>query len=99
MLSYPNFRISCTLDDFKKKWEYLQKGERDAANEVLVAGMNVHLVLFSGRIINKRSAGSKLFFYDIRSGETMLQVMSSLGNYEYDIEDQTEVVFNENYYF
>ena len=38
--------------------------------------------LFQGRIINKRSAGSKLYFYDIRSGETMLQVMSSLNTYE-----------------
>ena len=37
---------------------------------------------FAGRIINKRSAGSKLYFYDIRSGETMLQVMSSLNMYD-----------------
>lgn len=36
----------------------------------------------AGRIINKRSAGSKLYFYDIRSGETMLQVMSSLNMYD-----------------
>ena len=47
-----------------------------------VAGAFFVPSLFQGRIINKRSAGSKLYFYDIRSGETMLQVMSSLNTYE-----------------
>lgn len=44
-----------------------------------------------GRIINKRSAGSKLYFYDIRSGETMLQVMSSLNTYETNDQTPEEV--------
>lgn len=48
--------------------------------------------LFTGRIINKRSAGSKLYFYDIRSGETMLQVMSSLNTYETTTTDPEEVL-------
>ena len=52
----------------------------------------VFLYYFVGRIINKRSAGSKLFFYDIRSGETMLQVMSSLGSYECDSDNADEVI-------
>ncbi|KAK8823394.1 hypothetical protein WA577_002315 [Blastocystis sp. JDR] len=72
MASYPPFRVSCSLDDFRKKWDYLKKGERVPETELSVAG----------RIINKRSAGSKLYFYDIRSGETMLQVMSSLNMYD-----------------
>lgn len=49
---------------------------------------------FLGRITNKRSAGSKLFFYDIRSGETTLQVMSSLGTYSSE-GDTPEEVFDE----
>ena len=54
----------------------------------------VILRLFVGRVINKRSAGSKLFFYDIRSGETVLQVMSSLGMYESETAEQSpEEVF------
>ena len=48
--------------------------------------------LFQGRIINKRSAGSKLYFYDIRSGETMLQVMSSLNAYETNGQTPEEVL-------
>ena len=52
-------------------------------------------MLFVGRVMNKRSAGSKLFFYDIRSGETVLQVMSSLGMYESESADQSpEDVFH-----
>lgn len=47
--------------------------------------------LLQGRIINKRSAGSKLYFYDIRSGETMLQVMSSLNTYETNGQTPEEV--------
>lgn len=39
MSRYPNFRVSCSLEDFKKKWDYLQKGERDEKSEVLVAGV------------------------------------------------------------
>ena len=46
---------------------------------------------FVGRIVNKRSAGSKLYFYDIRSGETMLQVMSSLSYYSPEGEDPETV--------
>ena len=72
LASYPHFHVSHSLSDFRSKWDYLKNGERDETSEVYVAG----------RIINKRSAGSKLYFYDIRSGETMLQVMSSLNAYE-----------------
>ena len=54
--------------------------------------MSVVLLLFQGRIINKRSSGSKLFFYDIRAGETRLQVMSSLSQYNPGIEDPEEVI-------
>lgn len=60
----------------------MQKGERVPESEVTVAGGIVGFLSSLGRIINKRSAGSKLYFYDIRSGETMLQVMSSLNMYD-----------------
>ena len=54
--------------------------------------MSVILYLFKGRIINKRSSGSKLFFYDIRAGETKIQVMSSLSQYNPGIEDSEQVI-------
>ena len=40
---YPNFRVTCNLDEFKTKWDYLQKGERDAESEVFVAGSFCYL--------------------------------------------------------
>lgn len=36
--SYPLFRVSCSLDDFRKKWDYLKKGERVPETELSVAG-------------------------------------------------------------
>ena len=38
MGSYPPFRVSCSLNNFRKKWEYLQKGERVPETELSVAG-------------------------------------------------------------
>lgn len=60
----------------------MQKGERVPESEITVAGGIAGFLSSLGRIISKRSAGSKLYFYDIRSGETMLQVMSSLNMYD-----------------
>ena len=89
--SYPPFRTSCSLESFRQRWDYLKNGERCPEEEVLVAGIIIVLLLFQGRIINKRSSGSKLFFYDIRAGETGLQVMSSLSQYHPGVEDPEQV--------
>ena len=90
---YPPFRVSCDLESFRKKWDYLKNGERCADEEVTVAGDSNGRGSFVGRIINKRSAGSKLYFYDIRSGETMLQVMASLGTYCPEEKDSEKVLY------
>ena len=95
--SYPPFRVSCDLESFRKKWDYLKNGERCAEEEVTVAGDSIDLCLFVGRIINKRSAGSKLYFYDIRSGEIMLQVMASLGTYCPEEKDPEKVRVSRNH--
>ena len=90
--SYPPFRVSCSLSDFRKKWDFLKNGEHIDNEEVKVAGICRVLFLILGRIISKRSSGSKLFFYDIRSGETMLQVLSSLTSYDFGSMNESEVV-------
>ena len=37
--SYPNFHVTCSLSDFRKKWDYLKNGERDEMSKVCVAGV------------------------------------------------------------
>uniref|UniRef100_A0A8D0G1M3 Lysine--tRNA ligase n=1 Tax=Sphenodon punctatus TaxID=8508 RepID=A0A8D0G1M3_SPHPU len=65
---YPHkFHASTSLIEFIEKFTYLQAEEQ-------LPNMDVSL---AGRIHAKRSAGAKLFFYDLRGGGVKLQVMAN----------------------
>ena len=76
--AYPNhFGLSCNLKEFKEKYdEKLQPGEKKPEVEETIAG----------RIISKRKASSKLYFYTIRSTNghqlQQVQIMTSSDHYE-----------------
>ncbi|ODV96965.1 hypothetical protein PACTADRAFT_48751 [Pachysolen tannophilus NRRL Y-2460] len=64
---YPHkFPVSIRLDQFSKKYSYLQKGETLEDTEVFIAG----------RIHTKRESGSKLKFYVLHGDGVILQVMA-----------------------
>ena len=46
--SYPNFHVTCSLSDFRKRWDYLKSGERDETSKVCVAGV-LHVYLITHR--------------------------------------------------
>nr|CAH8868622.1 unnamed protein product [Trichobilharzia regenti] len=70
---YPHkFHVSISLGEFIEKYSSLCPGEH--LDDVCVS--------VSGRVHAKRSAGSKLVFYDIRSEESKLQVMANVRNYK-----------------
>src|ERR1700712_2024522 len=63
---YPHkFKTNTDLRDFVKKYDGLKSGEHEKEVEIRVGG----------RIYNKRTAGNKLVFYDIRSEGVKVQVM------------------------
>ena len=69
---YPHkFDVTCTFDDFIKQYSHLEKGER---NEAIVVQM-------AGRIIGIRNASSKLQFYDVQNDGKTLQLIVDLKHY------------------
>eukprot|EP00871_Galdieria_phlegrea_P002173 jgi/Galph1/2957/GphlegSOOS_G1594.1 len=68
---YPHkFQTSCSIPEYIEKYQHLQAGEH--LSEVTVS--------LSGRLISKRSASSKLFFYDLRADGAKVQIMADARN-------------------
>jgi lysyl-tRNA synthetase, class II len=71
---YPTKYLKSTISilNFKEKFEYLKEGEK----------LNETLQNLIGRIIMKREASKKLFFFTIQdSNQNMIQIMSSKQNF------------------
>ncbi|XP_057507440.1 lysine--tRNA ligase-like [Actinidia eriantha] len=72
---YPHkFHVSMTILEYLDKYECLSNG--DHLEDVQVS--------LAGRIMNKRSSSSKLFFYDLHSGGAKVQVMADARTSEMD---------------
>jgi lysyl-tRNA synthetase class 2 len=71
--AYPHFQPTASLEDFADAHASLEPGARvDTAGDVLLAG----------RIVAKREASSKLYFYDIVSHGEKLQVLAEHQHYD-----------------
>ncbi|GFP57888.1 hypothetical protein ACSS6W_007240 [Trichoderma asperelloides] len=71
--AYPHkFHVTYDIRKFAEEFSNLKNGESDTTKKISLAG----------RVYVKRSAGSKLFFYDIRSEGTRLQVLAQADNRE-----------------
>ncbi|TQW00957.1 hypothetical protein V2A60_001987 [Cordyceps javanica] len=65
--AYPyKFEVTYDIRNFEKEFSHLKNGEIDKTKPLNLAG----------RIYVRRAAGSKLFFYDLRSNGTRLQVLA-----------------------
>ncbi|KAH7312553.1 lysyl-tRNA synthetase [Stachybotrys elegans] len=65
--AYPHkFHVTYDIRKFADEFSHLKNGESDQSKMIQLAG----------RVYVRRSAGSKLFFYDIRSEGTRLQVLA-----------------------
>lgn len=74
---YPHkFQITMLLSAYVKKYNNINNGEH-LVNEI---------VSVAGRIWSRRSAGSKIFFYDLRGDGTKIQVLSQIQHTEGDNE-------------
>ncbi|KAJ4153799.1 hypothetical protein LMH87_010271 [Akanthomyces muscarius] len=80
--AYPyKFEVTYDIRNFEKEFSHLKNGEIDKSKSLALAG----------RIYVRRAAGSKLFFYDLRSNGTRLQVLAQadhLGEGVPSFEDQ-----------
>ncbi|EGX96163.1 lysyl-tRNA synthetase [Cordyceps militaris CM01] len=80
--AYPyKFEVTYDIRNFEKEFSHLKNGEIDKTKPLDIAG----------RIYVRRAAGSKLFFYDLRSNGTRLQVLAQadhLGEGAPSFEDQ-----------
>lgn len=75
---YPHkFQVSTTLQDFRKKYSNLKKGETLPDVEVSVAG----------RIMVKRASGSKLKFYSLTNDAVEVQVMAQAQDCKGDFQE------------
>lgn len=64
---YPHkFQVLLTVPEYVAKYETLESGQHLEDVEVSI----------TGRIMNKRSSSSKLFFYDLHGSEAKVQVMA-----------------------
>ncbi|PIA47702.1 hypothetical protein AQUCO_01400358v1 [Aquilegia coerulea] len=72
---YPHkFGVSMTIPEYIVKYKGLNEGEHLEKDEVSLAG----------RIMSKRAASSKLFFYDLHGGGGKVQVMADARNSDLD---------------
>ncbi|EFC46949.1 lysyl-tRNA synthase [Naegleria gruberi] len=79
---YPNhFALTSNIKEYKEKYDYLQPSEKLKDVEECIAG----------RIISKRKASSKLFFYTIRTNNdhSLHQVQIMTGSEYYDESNRT----------
>jgi lysyl-tRNA synthetase class 2 len=69
---YPHkWEVSLSLTDYAQKYDYI-KNDEIVREEVRIAG----------RVMNKRNASKKLWFYDLQADNTKLQILSKLDIYE-----------------
>jgi lysyl-tRNA synthetase class 2 len=69
--AYPHkFKVDYDIRKFADEFSHLKNGEMDKSRPIQLAG----------RIFVRRSAGSKLFFYDIRSDGARLQILAQADN-------------------
>lgn len=79
---YPHkFEVTISVPEFIEKYSHLGNGEHIAEE----------LVHIAGRIMLKRSSGSKLVFYTLQGEGKSLQVMSSAADYEEGFEAFTQI--------
>jgi len=70
---YPHkFHVEMSLTEYIDKYHDIENGMIIEGQEVCVAG----------RIMSKRSAGTKLIFYDLRAESVKIQVMANAKHYE-----------------
>jgi lysyl-tRNA synthetase class 2 len=73
--AYPHkYNVDYDIRKFADEFSHLKNGESDKSK----------IIQLAGRVYVKRSAGSKLFFYDIRSDGTRLQVLAQADNLQAD---------------
>ncbi|KAG5934907.1 hypothetical protein E4U59_005906 [Claviceps monticola] len=69
--AYPHkYHVDYDIRKFEDEFKHLKNGESDKSRMIQLAG----------RVYVRRSAGSKLFFYDIRSDGVRLQVLAQAEN-------------------
>jgi lysyl-tRNA synthetase class 2 len=68
------FEVTCSLPNFVKQYSGIDAGSR--LDQVVVS--------VAGRVHTKRSASSKLFFYDLRADGAKIQILSDEGSYKGD---------------
>ena len=73
-----HFRATQTIDDFRKEWDHLDKGGREKETKQGTP----HAIRLAGRVISKREASKKLYFIDIESNGSRVQVMSDERHFE-----------------
>ncbi|KAL8035147.1 hypothetical protein ABFX02_12G078200 [Erythranthe guttata] len=77
---YPHkFEANLTIPEFVKKYGYLNSEERLKDVEERIAG----------RLMNKRSSSSKLFFYDLHGGGAKVQIMTNAKDSDLEEEEFT----------
>ncbi|KAK6134098.1 hypothetical protein DH2020_032156 [Rehmannia glutinosa] len=77
---YPHkFEAKLTIPEYVKKYESLNSGDHLEDVEERIAG----------RLMNKRSSSSKLFFYDLHGGGAKVQVMTDARKSDLDEEEFT----------
>ena len=67
-----HFRTTHTIDEFRDEWNFLPSGGRQPDT----AEGAPHAICVAGRIISKREASKKLYFLDMESNGSRIQVMS-----------------------
>ena len=73
-----HFRTTQTIDEFRKEWAHLDKGGREKET---TQGLP-HEICLAGRVVSKREASKKLYFIDIESNGSRIQVMSDERHFE-----------------
>ena len=59
--SYPNFRVTSTIEEFRSNWSYLSAGTKKNESDG-------DIVYLAGRVVAKRDASNSLSFIDISDG-------------------------------
>lgn len=91
------------MSDFEQRYGRLEAGQTVDSRLVTIAGMNkrtnitivnsTRLTVFSGRVDSVRTAGSKLIFMDLKTGNGSTQCIAQLGHFDIlDAHDQLKAL-------
>lgn len=75
---YPSFRPSIRAEEFRRQFGDMEDGERRTERETIIAG----------RIVGKREAGKKLYFYDLMCENTKIQVLAEKKYFDEESENE-----------